>query len=328
MTAREIRLTAIVCTYNPRSDLIARALRAIGAQTLAPAAYELVVVDNNSRPPLDRARLERLAGRTVNLVTQTRQGLTFARVAGIRAARAPLIVFIDDDNEIMPDFFEAALAIARAEPRLGMFGGIADGALEARIGPAKRKFLPFLGVRNLGDQVLTGAGDRWGNWEPIGAGLCVRRDIALAYADFVETTQSAGGLGRRGGALLSGEDSLFSRIGDRMGYQGGYRPALKLYHRITAPRLELRYLARLMEGHGRSYVLLENICGRKVEIVGPEESRKKLLSHFAYRLKGEGLATAAGMFFWDLGNFRQSRDQAAAGDLLDRFDAKAVADDA
>ncbi|MCB2113853.1 MAG: glycosyltransferase family 2 protein [Parvularculaceae bacterium] len=310
------RLSVIMCTYNPRPDLIARALRAVSVQTLPVAEFELVVVDNNSSPALEAGRLERLAGRPVNLVMQTLQGLTYARVAGIEASNAQLICFIDDDNEIAPDYLENALKIASDEPALGMFGGVADGALERRIGAAKAAFLPFLGVRNLGAQELTGSGRNWGPWEPIGAGLCVRRAIAEQYAAFVNTTQSAGGLGRRGGALLSGEDSLISRIGDRLGFEGGYRPALSLRHHITAPRLTLRYLARLMEGHGRSYVILENICGRDVEIVGGAKGRKKLFMHFLHRLKSEGPHMAAGMFFWDLGNFRQSREQKNIRDLL------------
>lgn len=316
MRVKKPALTAIVCTYNPRPDLVARALRAIGAQTVSASCTELIVVDNNSTPPLDAARLERLAGRPLRVVRETRQGLTYARSAGIRAASADLLCFIDDDNEIAPDYFAHAIEIAEKEPRLGMFGGAAVGAVEGRVPRPIAKFLPFLGVRDLGAEPLTGAGDRWGPWEPIGAGLCVRRPVADGYVKFVESTEAAGGLGRRGGALLSGEDSLFSRIGDRLGFKAGYRAELTLRHHITAPRLKWRYIARLMEGHGRSYVILENICGRSVERIDPANARSKLARHFLFRLKSEGVASAVGMLFWDLGNFRQSRAQPSPADLV------------
>ncbi|MEL7487121.1 MAG: glycosyltransferase [Pseudomonadota bacterium] len=308
--ARKPELSVILCTYNPRPDLIARALRAVSRQTLPTRDYELIVVDNNSSPPLDHARLERLAGRPVRVVTELRQGLTFARVGGIDAAQADVICFIDDDNEIAETYLEHVLEIARAEPALGVFGGVADGVLERKPGRAMRGFLPFLGVRDEGRDPLTGSGEGWGPWEPIGAGLCVRRDIAEGYVAFVENTDSAGGLGRRGNALLSGEDSLISRIAHRKGYLCGYRPQLYLRHHITAPRLTYRYMARLMTGHGRSYVLLEAICGRSTDEVSPAEARRKLRMNFLYRAKSEGLLKAAGMAFWDLGFFRQSRETA------------------
>lgn len=301
----QITLSVILCTYNPRFDLIARALNAISCQTLPVDQFELIVVDNNSSPAISQTQMEQLAGRPVKVVVEHRQGLTYARVGGINAAESDLICFIDDDNEIADDYLEHVVKIARREPNLGAFGGIADGVLERKVGVAKRVLLPFLGVRNHGQEPLTGSGESWGPWEPIGAGLCVRRDVAEGYVTFVENTESAGGLGRKGGALLSGEDSLVSRIANRLGYNCGYRPTLLLRHHITAPRLTYRYLARLMIGHGRSFVLLEAICGRSVETIPKRNMRKKLFMNFLYRVKSEGLAMAWGMCFWDLGFFHQ-----------------------
>ncbi|MGF1463139.1 MAG: glycosyltransferase [Maricaulaceae bacterium] len=306
MTAAPLHLSVILCTYNPRADLIARALRALGAQTLARRRWELIVVDNNSTPALDADRLERLAARPIRLLREPRQGLVFARACGIAAARASEIVFVDDDNELASDYLDAALRVFHAEPDLGCFGGVCEGALERGVGRLKRAYLPHLGVREVGDAPLTGSGAAWGLHEPIGAGLCVRANVAEAYRTFVETDAGASGLGRQGAALLSGEDSLFSRIADVLGYAVGYRPQLFLRHHITARRLTYRYLARLLEGHGVSQVALRRLGG---ETISPPP-RGSIWRNFGHRWRTEGLASALGHIFWDRGFARAAAQTA------------------
>lgn len=295
------RLSVILCTYNPRPDLLARALRALGNQTLHPDAFELVVVDNNSPVPVRAEVCERLALREIRVVRELRQGLTFARVAGIEATSAPVICFVDDDNELTDDYLARVLEIADSESQLGVWGGRCHGALESRIGPIKRRWLPHLGVRDEGTEALTGDGDSWGPHEPIGAGICVRRLVAEGYVAFVESEGGAGSLGRKGTALLSGEDSLMSRIANRLGYLVGYRPQLQLFHHITASRLKFGYLTRLMNGHGRSYVVLQRLCGAELKPLDKPERRVQLWKNFWHRLREQGLNEAVGMFFWDRG---------------------------
>lgn len=293
-------LSVVLCTYNPAPSLIARALRALARQSLDPARFELIVVDNNSTPPLNEAWLSRLAMRPVRVVREMRQGLTFARVGGINAARADLICFVDDDNELAADYLANVLSISTAEPKLGVWGGICEGRLECPVGRFKRIWLPHLGVRDLGPKPLTGSGRAWGPHEPIGAGICVRRPVAEGYVTFVESGEAAGALGRKGKALLSGEDSLLSRIAHILGLEVGYRPQLRLGHHITAGRLKLRYLARLMNGHGRSYVALARIQGERFD-PPPPLGRKVLVKNFLHRCRTEGAGHALGMLFWDRG---------------------------
>lgn len=295
------RLSVVLCTYNPRPDLLARSLRAISRQTLHPDAFELVVVDNNSPVMLRTDICERLALREVRVVQEYRQGLTYARVGGINATSAPVICFVDDDNEIAPDYLERVLEISETEAELGAWGGICQGAFEAPVGSLQHEWLPHLGVREAGHEPLTGHGDAWGPHEPIGAGICVRRHVAEGYVAFVEGEGAAGALGRKGNALLSGEDSLISRIAHRLGYVVGYRPQLQLMHHITAPRLKIRYLTRLMHGHGRSYVVLQALSGEPLPNHDPQKAKRDLWLNFRHRLRESGLNHAIGMMFWDRG---------------------------
>jgi glycosyltransferase involved in cell wall biosynthesis len=101
-------ISVVVCTHNPRADYLDRALRALDRQTFATDQWELIVVDNNSEPPLSKDSLQRSLKRTFELIRENRQGLIHARVCGIRVTTAPLIVFVDDDNEPSDDYLATA----------------------------------------------------------------------------------------------------------------------------------------------------------------------------------------------------------------------------
>ncbi|MEM1434666.1 MAG: glycosyltransferase [Pseudomonadota bacterium] len=295
------QLSVIMCTFNPRSDHLSLALHAIGLQSLCSSRFEVIVVDNNSSPPLDQNNLQCLCRVPVELIRQPRQGLTHARTAGIQKAQANLLVFVDDDNELASDYLENAIAIARQNPTVGLFGGQTDGVLERPVGRIKAQFLPQLGVRNHGSDRIEGPGDHWGEWEPIGAGMVVRAAVAQQFVSFVVAKATAGRLGRNGNALMSGEDSLFSRLGHELGYTCAYEPELKLKHHIAASRLTLRYLARLSYGHGRSHAVLNRLLGKAVETDIPDRRAVLLFRNFVFRCKEEGIVRALGMYFWDLG---------------------------
>ena len=108
--------------------------------------------------------------------------------------------------------------------------------------------------------------DRWGPWEPPGAGMVFRNDIGKRFVDFVRHAPEARLIGAKGKkSFLRCEDSLLARMACRLGYSSSYQPSLKLYHYIPAPRLKVHNLARLLYGLGRSFVILERVLGKPVD---------------------------------------------------------------
>ena len=99
------KLTIQLCTYN-RAQLLGRVLEACFDQTLAPDAYEVVLVDDGSHDEtpavIERARA--LATCSFTVIRQPTGGLANARNAGIAAARGARIAFIDDDVLPTPVF--------------------------------------------------------------------------------------------------------------------------------------------------------------------------------------------------------------------------------
>src|SRR6516162_144183 len=123
-------LSVILCTHNPRHDYLCRVPASPRGQTLPDEQWEFLVVDNSSKQPLgeiwDISWHPR--GRHVR---EAELGLTPARVRGIQESSGELLVFVDDDNLLAPDFLARVTAMSARYPGLGVFGaGILEPEFE------------------------------------------------------------------------------------------------------------------------------------------------------------------------------------------------------
>lgn len=259
-------ISVILPTANPHPGRLRRTLDALRAQGAPADAWELVVVDNGSSPPLAAEPL--LAGfrAAVRLVREPRAGLTPARLAGIAAAREDVLVFVDDDNVLAPDFLAAARDAFAADPALAAAGGPVVPEYEVEPAPWTREFEPLLALRDLGPSALRARGGPrvpWPDFAPVGAGLCIRRSAAETYARAVASDPARAALDRRGGTLTSGGDNDLVYTALRAGGDIAYLPCLRLTHLIPTARLEPAYLARLNRAIQRSWVRVLDIHGER-----------------------------------------------------------------
>jgi glycosyltransferase involved in cell wall biosynthesis len=107
------QISVIMPVYNGAA-VIARALTTAFAQTLAD--YEVIVVDDGSTDGLEAA-LRPFGAPSLRLLRQARnRGAAAARNAGIRAARADYIAFLDCDDEWLPEKLARQYAALHACP--------------------------------------------------------------------------------------------------------------------------------------------------------------------------------------------------------------------
>lgn len=300
-------VSVILCTYNPVMPVLEWAVESLRNQTLSAGEFEFILVDNNSEPSVQDQLRGLLPGLRPRIIREFRQGLVHARIAGIRAASAPLIVFVDDDNHLDPTYLDDAIAIARADPKIGCFGGETKGVLETSLPEWKVRLLPYVGVRDYGEDPITSARDEWGEWEPIGAGMVCRKDVAEEFISLVENRPEAQRLGRAGRAAMSGEDSLIAHAAYRLGYLCSYQPRLKLSHWIKKRRTSLRSFARIVAGHGRSQAVLQTVKGRRVPRPALVPAARHLATRYYEHVLRDGLGVGTVKWCWEYGFIRESR---------------------
>lgn len=250
-----IELSVVICTYNPRPLYLRRVLEALRDQTLALSQWELLLVDNASTEPL--ATTWDLSWHpNARHILETKRGVAYARQRGIRESSADVVVFVDDDNVLYPDYLSEAKKVGNDWPELGVWGsGATNLELECEPPDHLREFLPFLALRDVKVPY-------WSNVStclqatPWGAGLCLRASVATAYLELAKRSliQISG---RSGRLLLGGEDDELAHVACFLGLGIGIFPELKIKHLISQERITEEYLVRLREGLSTSRFLLD-----------------------------------------------------------------------
>jgi glycosyltransferase involved in cell wall biosynthesis len=259
-----VRISVIICTYNPRKDYLERTLVSLKNQTLEKTQWELVLLDNGSTQPLaDEWDLSwHPHGKHVR---EDALGLTNARIRGIKETNLEIIVFVDDDNVLDPQYLEEVWNIFDGQPQLGCIGaGVLKPEFETEPLPETWPYLSYLALRELDRDV-------WGNqlcdWIPWGAGLSVRRQVAELFNQFIQSRHQGTDLGRKGGGLMSGEDDIFSHVAIKHNWGIGLFVSLKIVHLIAERRLTHEYLERLIDANGMTRAFLASLHGE--DLVNP-----------------------------------------------------------
>lgn len=242
-------ISVVLCTYNPDDELLARALDAILAQDLDRDAWEFVVVDNNSQPAVSARQC--VTDRGVRVVIEPTQGLSAARECGVRSTRSPILVFVDDDNLIAPDYLRN-ISATFADQRIGAVSGTVVPEYEKQPGSWFTDFEIMLAVRRPPtDRPYLTSIPLFNEYFPVGAGMAVRRDVIRSY--YQSIAEGAAYLpGRVGSDLTSGEDTDLAFFAISRGYLVGTIGSLKLRHVIPAARTTPDYISRLAVASTRS----------------------------------------------------------------------------
>ncbi len=250
-------LSILICAHNPRPDYLKRVMDSLRAQTLDRHTWELLLVDNASKNPLakDWDLSDFPLGRHIN---EPEVGLTPARLRAIREAASDIILFVDDDNVLEPDYLEQSLRIGREWPLLGAWGGQQFPEFEG--GEPDAQWKRELWTAKLDRDLWSNNYDRV--TAPVGAGVCVRKTVAEKYATLARESGLRLNLDRKGDGLNAAGDIDMAYVACDMGLGLGRFRALKLAHLIPARRVSDEYLYKLCEGFGYSDTILAALRGK------------------------------------------------------------------
>ena len=243
MSSARVELSVVIPTMN-RSAMLAPCVRSVLRQHCS-AAFEVIVVDNNSQDNTDEVVRQLSAEDSrVRYALEMQPGVASARNCGIKLSLAPIIAFIDDDEEAAPGWLQTIVDRLQAHPEVDFLGGrvLPIWAHECPSWLTHENWAPA-GLMDHGDEERTiGAERPW----PLGSGnMAVRRTAFDKGGLFATEFQ------RVGAGIGSTEDHEFVRRLWRSGCKGLYVPAMLAHSPVPAARMEKRYHRQWHHGHGR-----------------------------------------------------------------------------
>ena len=274
----KISVSVVIPAHNPDPGRLCRVLLALRAQTFAPQQVEVIIVNNASERFPDRAFFSDCAPESFAVIEELRLGLTAARLAGFAASRGELIVLVDDDNVLAPDYLAAAQQIGSDFPFLASWSGNVELVFEPGAVSPPALWRGYLTERSCGEAVWSND-PRHNDSTPWGAGMCVRRALADAYSANCAQDPARLKLDLNGRQLTYGGDTDIAYFGCAIGFGKGVFPQLKVRHLIPPERCETSYLLRAVEGHAYSEWLHHWVVNGvvPVEPVGWESRVKRFL---------------------------------------------------
>jgi glycosyltransferase involved in cell wall biosynthesis len=236
-----MRLDVILPTYN-RSDLLPRTIGSL-MRAAVPMTDEVLitVVDNNSTDSTQAVIKELIAvyGPRLSYIFEPRQGLSHARNAGITHTHGELVGFIDDDESIVPEWYQVAFKAFADNPELAFAGG---PYLPDWNGVHPPKWLPAGYLSVVG--IKYGGGKEGVFGRDPGTGMLMGGNAIVHRKCFEQIGMFDPHLGRTATGLLSAEDEDFFERLIAAGFKGLFLPAMAILHLIPASRCTKRYHRR------------------------------------------------------------------------------------
>lgn len=255
----DLRVSIIIPTYG-LSKYLNQALSSVQLQECDGEEYEIIVVDNSPsgtvRDVVEEAN--RNGPHPVRYVREPHVGLHNARHAGAREARGEILVYIDDDVVVHPEWL-AAMVRPFDRPEVGCVGGKVIAKWEREPPEWWSQFHPgYLSLLDLAAEQIELKRQQAVHGCNMGVGRSVLYEVGRFSPDAVGDHRY---IWLRG----HGETGLHKKIYNA-GYKVTYEPQAWVYHQIPASRLTPRYFywRAFIQGISDSYSRVREISVSRI----------------------------------------------------------------
>ncbi len=216
-------LTVIVCTYN-RGHLLSETIPTIFQQNVLNDRYQVLIVNNNSTDNTS----EILNGfikqyDNLSVINESKQGLGYAKNAGMNTATTEWIVYLDDDAKVPKDFIKKAISNIN-NSNFQCFGGV---------------YLPWYkyGKPNWFLDKYASNSDKLSEFDILkedfiaGGIMAIKKSILNKFNGFPVN------LGMSGNHVAYGEETFLQISMRNVGIDIGYDPNWVIYHLVNRYKL-------------------------------------------------------------------------------------------
>ncbi len=234
------KLSIILCTHK-MTDTLKPCLDAICKQDITPEDFELVFANNSFKDMELKELVQGIKAEypdiDINYITAPMKGLSFARNAGLWAAKGEYVLYLDDDAIAQPNVASETIKAFDNDPELGVVGGevrltVPDSARDI----VNERTIGLWSDLRIEGEELRYAKD-YGEF-PYGANFAVRRNCLRQIGGFRT------GYGRVGNNYAGGEETLVCFMMEMIHKKVGLNPKSAVEHRIAADRFNLEHIEK------------------------------------------------------------------------------------
>jgi glycosyltransferase involved in cell wall biosynthesis len=254
-----IKYSIIICSYN-RFELLTETIDSVLNGLQGREDFEILVVDNKSTDETPSLKDKFISIKRVKYFLELTQGLSQARNRGMKEAKGDILIYLDDDIEIVENYFDV-LDLIFLDPSISISGG--------KVLPFKtdipnwlpKNFYFLVSIYDLGDSSKYVK-------HLMGGNFAIRRKDALKIGLY-DTS-----LGRNGKILAGNEEIDYQNRASTMGYKFYYHPKLNILHKIN-DKLNENYVLTYSKELGKSGRIMDESNSKFIVI------KKTIMSYCA-----------------------------------------------
>lgn len=246
------KISVIIPTYNRKTYLL-DTLHSLIRNSATSENFEIIVVNNNSDDSTQSAVtsfINEYSEYQIRHVIEENQGASYSRNRGIKEARAPVLLFVDDDEIADAQLIQSWMSFFGKYPNAAGGGGRIEVQFEDPRPDWMSHFLmPLLGEHKISTTIKKYRPSQF----PFAGNMAFRKQVFEKYG-MLKTD-----LGRKGGSLLAGEEKEFYKRIRKHTDQIYHVPDAKVYHRVDEPRMTKEFIRKQALGLGKTIrLMLEN----------------------------------------------------------------------